>query len=336
MIIYIKYFLLQGTITQDSGCTNTLQTWHRPPKNAPKKSINEPVSVMLRKRRETTEVTWSGSNQRKSTSTTTNFLNLTMNSGLNLSIQVNRKANILGLANDHFYLQKSLFQTTVDNLNQIDGQAAILIEKDTRGQSTKPKWFEARRTRITASNIKTIFTAMQTSRKKNQDCSVMPARSNFEQKDLSKIPAIAWGKSKEREALEMFQATTSRQFRECGLFVDSNRNYLAASPDAICCCQKETVEIKCPYSIRHQNASEADCLNSCGELICTHRYYYQVQFQMHVTKSKKCHFVIYTTKGIHVTEVQYNEDFINSLLPTLDEFYKNVFCVEFCKTFGFK
>ncbi|XP_021707570.1 uncharacterized protein LOC110678675 isoform X1 [Aedes aegypti] len=330
----VEDFVTTGTVTQDLGCTNTLQAWHRPPKHAPKRSINEPISLMLRKRQKTKETHY---NRTISTSATTDFVNRSLNSGLNLSIHTSRKANIHGLANDHFYLRKSLFETTVEDINYVDENKASQLEQNTMGQNGNKSWFEARRSRITASNIKGICTAIRTSCTQNKACSVTPARYNFEAKDLSKIPAIAWGKSREKEAFQLFQAQnlSSKTFRECGLFIDLSRHYLAASPDGICCCRAEIIEIKCPYKIRFQEPTKADYLNDSGHLIRSHQYYYQVQFQLHVTRAKKCHFVVYTTKGIHVTTIPYDINFINSILPSLDKFYKEVFCEEYCKKFGF-
>lgn len=137
-------------------------------------------------------------------------------------------------------------------------------------------------------------------------------------------------------ALQIFKSKYdgTRIFRDCGLFVDLNRNYLAASPDSICCCKNEIIQIKCPFSIRFQDPSKANCLENTRQLLRTHEYFY-LQFQLHRTMAKICHFVVYTTQGIHSCTIQYDTDFVDSLLPSLDKFYEEVFCVEYCKRFGF-
>ena len=63
------------------------------------------------------------------------------------------------------------------------------------------------------------------------------------------------------------------------------------------------------------------------ELKRTHSYYAQVQGQMAITERKWCDFVIYTSKGISIERIRFDEEFWkNTLLPKLINFYDNCLC----------
>ncbi len=63
------------------------------------------------------------------------------------------------------------------------------------------------------------------------------------------------------------------------------------------------------------------------ELKDTHNYYAQVQGQMAITERKWCDFVIYTSKGISIERIRFNEEFWkNTFLPKLTSFYDNCLC----------
>lgn len=260
-----------------------------------------------------------------------------INIGLNLSAHTLQYANLYGVANDHDYLAKSLYQSSVDSINNVNEAQRMKIEQQTRGQSSTKVWFEARKSRITASRIKEVITAMRTSITKNAPCSKVPAKFNFKTQDLSNIPPVAWGRSQEPEAFKAFieQYTGQKHFSLCGLFIDKSRNFLAASPDGICCCGSVILEIKCPYSIRNDEPTKAKFLDENGNLLKTHKYFYQVQFQLHTSNARLCHFIVYTTVGIHHCDVVYETLFMEDQLKIVDQFYKNVFCEVYCQTFGF-
>lgn len=307
-----------------------MQIWHRPPKNAPRDLVNETVDVIM-------SVPIAPKSVLKEGDATDRLMNLSVNYNLHPSMHWSRQANMYGIANDHQYLEKSLYETTVDGINFADEKMVENLEKATRDQNESKTWFNARRSRLTASRIKEVITAMETAQKKNLPCSIIPARFNFRSSNLQRIPAIAWGTTHEKYAFRDFtnQCKNSKIYRKCGIYVDIVRHYLAASPDGISECGSEIMEIKCPYKIRYNEPERAQFLDSNGMLKQNHNYYYQVQTQMHVTRTKICNFIIFTTKGLHTQVIQYDEDFMNRILPILDFFYKHVFCEEYCKTFGF-
>ena len=61
--------------------------------------------------------------------------------------------------------------------------------------------------------------------------------------DISHIPAIAWGQTHEKNAIQALLSDVASQhvnglhgFRSCGLFVKSSHPYLAGSPDGMFVC----------------------------------------------------------------------------------------------------
>jgi hypothetical protein len=74
---------------------------------------------------------------------------------------------------------------------------------------------------------------------------------------IDHVPAIKYGRANENTARNLFFALESQKHRnlkveQCGLFVKSNRLYIAGSPDEIVsynCCPTAVLEIKCPFTL---------------------------------------------------------------------------------------
>ncbi|XP_039282190.1 uncharacterized protein LOC120350929 [Nilaparvata lugens] len=96
-------------------------------------------------------------------------------------------------------------------------------------------------------------------------------------------------------AINAFQEMGEIQVQPCGLFVDKEHDFLAASPDGLV-GGDNLIEVKCPKSAENLTISEAVikvksfCLEKlrCGNvrLKKNHNYYYQVQGQLHVAEKK--------------------------------------------------
>ena len=159
-------------------------------------------------------------------------------------------------------------------------------------------------------------------------------------------PATNWGVQNEPLAIEAYinyqheQGKAGLTVGPCGIIVSDSYPFLGATPDGtvydpICTDQPfGFIEVKCPFSHQHQNPLEAGNLSSffCNvrlsnnaevvRLQQSHKYYAQVQGQMAVGNRKWCDFVVFTTKGISVKRINYDEEYwMNTLLPKLEEFY---------------
>ena len=120
---------------------------------------------------------------------------------------------------------------------------------------------------------------------------------------------------------------------QSGLWIDIERGWLAASPDAIVTYENVVVgvvEIKCPFSARSMTPLEAAKtmpLFSCkavDEKIYLKRnqnYYYQVQGQLAITHAQWCDFCVYTPHGMSIERIYFDELFWNNPVPKLDYFF---------------
>jgi len=128
-------------------------------------------------------------------------------------------------------------------------------------------------------------------------------------------------------------ALSDLHVEECGLFVDTEKCFLAASPDGIV-GNDAVVEVKCPMKCLNQRLDwlaendnsfclQTDVITGGLKLKQTHDYYYQIQGQMHITKRSKCYFLVWSPSGYHMEIVQYDPEFWSKLEDILENFYLN-------------
>lgn len=126
---------------------------------------------------------------------------------------------------------------------------------------------------------------------------------------------------------------------DCGLVVNPSHPYLGASPDGKVFDPSSTspfgsLEIKCPYTWRHNLIHEAcqdpnfPCamVDGVPRLKRDHKqgYYAQVQGQLALSGLPWCDFVVYLSgsHSLHVERICFNADYWNNkLLPKLTSFY---------------
>jgi len=95
------------------------------------------------------------------------------------------------------------------------------IELETRNQSNNQKWFNKRRNRLTASNFGKVCKMRPTSPCKGKVYDILFGNLT--------IRAMEYGKITEVIAKEKFETLTNLKFMDCGLFIDADKPYLAAS-----------------------------------------------------------------------------------------------------------
>ena len=125
------------------------------------------------------------------------------------------------------------------------------IEHATRNQRTSADWHQQRQGRLTASAFHTIFGM------RKQTDRVNVAKRLLSKTDISHIPAIQWGISKEdtakREYIREMSSHSQFEYTTAGLVVNPLFPHLGASPDGFVecsCCGKGLVEIKCPFTAK--------------------------------------------------------------------------------------
>ena len=124
---------------------------------------------------------------------------------------------------------------------------------------------------------------------------------------------------------------TGRSVQPCGLFIDPDHPYLAASPDGLV-GDDELIEAKCPYKGRTKRIKPGRMFpylerkNGHLSLKRSHKYFDQVQGQLFICKRRLCHFVVYTKVSCKVIRILYDEEYCKeSLFPKLKSFYDKHF-----------
>lgn len=190
-----------------------------------------------------------------------------------------------------------------------------VLEYATRDQHENPMWHNIRRNLLTASNFGKVCSRRQTTSCQNLVKTILypPQLTNA---------AVEWGKEKEMVAREQLQEELGIEINDCGIFIDENIPYLAATPDGII-GDDTIVEIKCPYAARQVSPTDA-MLNKISDIHRIfdkiddtrmnqrHAYYFQVQGQLHITQRNYCIFAVWTPFGLKYTFVERDDRFWES------------------------
>ena len=197
------------------------------------------------------------------------------------------------------------------------------MEQATRGQSSNRLWRGERLRHVTSSNFATICKATD-----RRDMSVLAKSLVTQQKQL-RAPAILHGQKYEAVAVEKYEDAMCSGTFECGMFISTSHPMLAASPDRVV-DGNTLLEVKCPYSARHQVISQITVpyLKSVDgdlQLDKSHSYYYQIQGQLYCADKGSCDFVVYTIKDMVVIRVVRDDQFIADMLEKLLNFYKQFY-----------
>lgn len=222
----------------------------------------------------------------------------------------------------------------------VSEEMAREIELTTRRQRNTLTWFDARRFRLTASKFGEVRRLKPTTPPDNLVLRVIQSPS-------FKSAATEWGIRNEDTAIKVY-ADTQRQSGHdelvvcpSGFIIDTKHAFLGATPDGAVYDPLSDnpygfLEVKCPYSLKDKTPQQACsspgfCCTLDGDqqslhLRENHLYYSQVQGQMAIGHRPWCDFVIYTTKGISVERINFNQKFWeDELLPKLCDFYR--YCI---------
>ena len=119
---------------------------------------------------------------------------------------------------------------------------------------------------------------------------------------IKKTECFRYGKEHEDKAIDTLNNLIKKdnlEVQKCGLFVDTSKGYLAATPDGTI-SNDALVEVKCPIkgvekSLQDLATTDSNfCLHQtdCGKLKLkkSHNYYYQIQGQLHIAKRSEDRF----------------------------------------------
>lgn len=132
---------------------------------------------------------------------------------------------------------------------QVDENRQARIEEETRGQASNHEWHEQRRLRLTASDFQAVCT-----RKDSTPCDAL-VRRLLHPKGFA-TATTEHGKQHESVGLQLYASEKGTVVQPCGLFVDLEHGFLAASPDGLVGTDR-IVEVKCPFRYKEDEPMEA-------------------------------------------------------------------------------
>ncbi|KAL1467229.1 hypothetical protein MTO96_042317 [Rhipicephalus appendiculatus] len=207
-------------------------------------------------------------------------------------------------------------------------QDARLLEKSSRQQSKSTEWKKARKYRLTASNFGTVVAREKWTPKGLQNLT--------SDKDLSRVRAVQYGISNERQAVRRYEAALRTALHDvqtfhCGLVVSPTSPWLGASPDRIVWDPQENshgiIEVKCPYSMKDMDepTTRGSCLyrdaDNVFRLDRRHQYYYQLLGQMAICGLSWADFVVYSPQFLVVERIKHDDAAWQQCKVKLDKFY---------------
>ncbi|XP_049267481.1 uncharacterized protein LOC119377008 [Rhipicephalus sanguineus] len=195
-------------------------------------------------------------------------------------------------------------------------------------QSKSTEWKKARKYRLTASNFGTVVAREKWTPKGLQNLT--------SDKDLSRVRAVQYGISNERQAVRRYEAALRTALHDvqtfhCGLVVSPTSPWLGASPDRIVWDPQENshgiIEVKCPYSMKDMDepTTQGSCLykdtDNVFRLDRRHQYYYQLLGQMAICGLSWADFVVYSPQFLVVERIKYDDAAWQQCKVKLNKFY---------------
>ena len=205
----------------------------------------------------------------------------------------------------------------------------------TEHQHDSNEWHALRAPRATASEAKALI-GLLGKRSTQEGKKNFLLKKIWRQGDISKLPAVRYGRQNEPNARAAYIADMERRGVTAhvvlaGMWIDPAFPQLSCSPDGIVIywengtLQIALLEIKCPLSLKEKDPNKFDehltekqaknfCLvrskDGTIKLKKAHRYNFQVQMSMDILqKVTHCQFVVWSSAGTIIFNVPYDQKF---------------------------
>jgi putative phage-type endonuclease len=181
-------------------------------------------------------------------------------------------------------------------------------------EQRSPEWFNARKGKLTGSNI---GAALGVNPWKTPDALIrqMVREWHGAESEFTGSIATEYGTLHEPLALMDYQTKTGHFVTECGFFVHPRFDWLGASPDGLV-DEDGLVEVKCPFGQRDKNPPEFKSIHD------QQHYFAQVQIELFCTGRQWCDFYSWSQYGDDIERVYIDPHWIDDNMPALEAFYK--------------
>lgn len=183
-------------------------------------------------------------------------------------------------------------------------------------EQRSPEWFEARKGRVTASNVGAIL-GLDPNRTRKDVMRQMVRDYHGAEREWHGNIATQWGVTHEEEARMDFEIVNELTVQDATFAKHPTMNWLGASPDGYI-GDDATYEAKCPFGLRNEKPPVPFKLLSEQP-----HYMAQIQIQLFCTERKKCYFWQWVPAegGNSLDIVPYDPEAIAWIIPALRDFY---------------
>lgn len=174
------------------------------------------------------------------------------------------------------------------------------------------EWFDARRTRVTASSVGAIL-GLNPWMTRHDVMRNMVRSAKHAPQEFTGNAATEWGNYNEAGALIDYKFKTGLDVEQVGFI--PYEDWAGCSPDGLV-GPNAGLEIKCPYSLRTSH-----CPVPFKTLAEQPHYEAQVQFSMFVTGREAWHFFQWTPNETRLETVEFDPAWVDRNVPILRQFH---------------
>jgi putative phage-type endonuclease len=172
------------------------------------------------------------------------------------------------------------------------------------------EWFEARKKRVTGSNVGAIL-GMDPYRGPDDVMRSMVREAHGAESEFTGNVATEWGAFHEAGAQADFEMETGKKVETCGFF--PHLDWLGASPDGLV-DDDSVLEIKCPFRLRDGGEHRG--------IVDQPHYYAQMQIEMYCSERQKAYFWQWAPHATKLEIVERDEWWLDEYVPRLFKFYE--------------